>query len=72
MEINFLWLGGTTIENMTLEINISKYARTVRKYNTKGYQIVPYSGWLKYNFLSKTANKESMIYINVLEISYHI
>ena len=65
---------------LTLEINISQYARTISKSNTKGYRIVPYSEQLKYipielfqcncnyNFLSTITNKESMIYINVLEL----
>ena len=32
---------------LTREINISQYARTIRKYNTKGYRIIPYSRQLK-------------------------
>ena len=81
---NFLWLGGTTTGSMTPRIIFSQYARTVSKSNTKEYRIIPYSGQLKqipvelfqcscnYNFLSTTTNKESMIYINVLEIFQHI
>ena len=47
MKRNFLYLGGTTIDSMTPEIKISQSARTVSKSNTKGYRIIPYSGWLK-------------------------
>ena len=43
----FLWLGGTTVDSMTPEINISQYSRIVIKSNTKGYRIVPYSKQLK-------------------------
>ena len=43
----FLWLGGTTTTNMTSEINISQYAGTISKSNTKGYRIVPYFKQLK-------------------------
>ena len=46
-ERNFLWLGGTTANNMTPEINPFQYARVVKSSNTKGYRIVPYSGRLK-------------------------
>ena len=42
-----LWLGGTTIDSMPPEINLSQYEREVRKYNTKGYRIIPYSRRLK-------------------------
>ena len=43
MERNFIWLGATTTDSMTPEINLSQYTRAVSKYNTKGYRIVPYS-----------------------------
>ena len=36
-ERKFLWLGVTTTDSMTPEINLSQYARIVRKPNTKGY-----------------------------------
>ena len=44
-EIPMSW--GTTTDSMTPEINLSQYARTVRKSNTKGYRIVPYFGRFK-------------------------
>ena len=37
MERNFLWLGGTTTDNMTPKINLSQYEIIVSKSNTKGY-----------------------------------
>ena len=46
-ERKFLWLGGTTADSMTPEINLSQYTRTVSKSNTKGYRIVPCSRRLK-------------------------
>ena len=46
-ERKFLWLGGTTIDSMTPEINNFQYAREISKSNTKGYKIVPYFGPLK-------------------------
>ena len=46
-ERKFLWLGGTTTDSMTPEINLSQYTREVSKSNTKGYRIVPYSRRLK-------------------------
>ena len=42
MERKFLWLRGTTTNNMKPEINLSQYVRIVRKSNTKGYRIIPY------------------------------
>ena len=46
-ERNFLRIGGTTIDSMTPEINISQYVREVNKSNTNGYGIISYSGRLK-------------------------
>ena len=47
VERKFLWLGGTTTDNMTPKMNLSQYAREISKSNTKGYRIIPHSGWLK-------------------------
>ena len=47
MERNFLWLGSTTTDSMTSEINPFQYAREISTSNTKGYKIIPYSGRLK-------------------------
>ena len=38
MERKFLWLGGTTIDSMTLEINPFQYARSIKTSNTNGYK----------------------------------
>ena len=46
-ERNFLWLGGTTTDSMTPEIDPFHYARVINTSNTKGYKIIPYSGELK-------------------------